>query len=91
MAKGFSRKEGVYYDETFSLVARYTSIRVVISLETKMGWQIHHMDVKMDFLNGVIEEEVYIEQQEGFEVYGRESHVCRLKRALYGLNKAPRA
>jgi hypothetical protein len=49
------------------------------------------MDVKTTFLNEVIEEEVYIEQQEGFEVYGRESHVCRLKRALYVLKQAPRA
>jgi hypothetical protein len=49
------------------------------------------MDVKATFLNGVIEGGVYIEQPEGFEVYGRESHVCRLKRALYGLKQAPRA
>jgi hypothetical protein len=47
------------------------------------------MDVKMTFLNGIIEEEVYIEQPEGFEVQGRDSHVCRLKRALYGLKQAP--
>jgi hypothetical protein len=91
MAKGFSQKEGVDYDETFASVARYTSIRVVISLAAEMGWQIHQMDVKTTFLNGVIEEEVYIEQPKGFEVYGRESHVCRLKRALYGLKQAPRA
>jgi hypothetical protein len=83
VAKGFSQKEGVDYDETFAPVARYTSIRVVISLAAEMGWQIHQMDVKTTFLNGVIEEEVYIEQPEGFEAYARETHVCRLKRALY--------
>ena len=49
------------------------------------------MDVKTAFLNGKIEEEVYIEQPEGFETFNRESHVCRLKGALYGLKKAPRA
>jgi hypothetical protein len=49
------------------------------------------MDVKMSFLNGVVEEEIYIEQPEGFEVHDMASHVCRLKRALYGLKQAPRA
>ena len=56
-----------------------------------MGWHIHQMDVKTVFLNGVIEEEVYIEKPEGFEIFSSESHVCRLKRALYGLKQAPRA
>jgi hypothetical protein len=49
------------------------------------------MDVKMTFLNGIIEEEVYIERPWGFEVHGRESHVCRLKKSLYGHKQAPRA
>jgi hypothetical protein len=61
VAWGFSQVEGVNYDETFVLVARYTSIRVVISITTEMGWKIHQMDVKTAFLNGLIEEEVYIE------------------------------
>eukprot|EP00253_Pinus_taeda_P031092 PITA_31092 len=56
-----------------------------------MGWKIHQMDVKTAFLNGNIEEEVYIEQLEGFETFDHESHVCRLKRALYGLKQAPYA
>ena len=55
-----------------------------------MGWKIHQMDVKTAFLNGKIEEEVYIEQPEGFETFHHESHLCRLKRALYGLKQAPR-
>ena len=54
-----------------------------------MGWQVHQMDVKTTFLNGVIKEEVYIENLEGFETLDRESHVCRLKRELYGLKQAP--
>jgi hypothetical protein len=61
VAGGFSQVEGVDYDETFVLVARYTSIRVVISITAEMGWKIHQMDVKTAFLNGLIEEEVYIE------------------------------
>jgi hypothetical protein len=56
-----------------------------------MGWRIHQMDVKTAFLNGNIEEEIYLEQPKGFEVHDRASHVCRLKKALYGLKQAPRA
>jgi hypothetical protein len=62
VAKRLSQKEGVDYDETFTLVAKYTSIREVISIATEMGWKIHQMDVKTTFLNGIIEEEVYIEK-----------------------------
>ena len=56
-----------------------------------MDWKIHQMDVKISFLNGLIEEEVYIEQPQGFEVLGRESHVCLLRKELYGLKQAPQA
>jgi len=56
-----------------------------------MGWHIHQMDVNTVFLNGFIEEEVYIEQPEGFKIFNSELHVCRLKRALYGLKQAPHA
>ena len=62
-----------------------------LSLAAEMGWHVHQMDVKTNFLNGVIEEEVYIEQPEGFDVENRETHVCKLHRALYGLKQAPRA
>jgi hypothetical protein len=85
VARGFSQKEGVDYEETFVPVARYSSIREVLSIAFEMGWSIHQMDVKTAFLNKVIEEEVYIEQPQGFEVHDRETHVCRLKKALYGL------
>jgi hypothetical protein len=91
VAKGFSQKEGIDYEETFAPVARYTSIRAIISFAAQMGWQIHQMDVKTAFLNGVLKEEVYIEQPEGFVTHSKETHVCRLKRALYGLKQAPRA
>ena len=91
VARGFSQVEGIDYDETFALVARYSSIRSMLALLAQMGWKIHQMDVKTTFLNGKIEEEVYIEQPEGFETFDRELHVCRLKRALYGLKQAPRA
>jgi hypothetical protein len=90
-ARGFSQKEGIDYEETFAPVAKYTSIITIIDLATKMKWKLHQMDVKTTFLNGVIEEEGYIEQPQGFEVEDRKSHVYRLKKALYGLKRAPRA
>ena len=76
---------------TFAPVAKYTSIRTIIALAAKMKWKVHQMDVKTTFLNGVIEEEVYIEQPQGFEVENRKTHVCKLKKALYRLKQDPRA
>jgi len=72
---GFSQVDGIDYDETFSPVARYSSIRSMLALSAHMGWKIHQMDVKTAFLNGKIEEEVYIEQPEGFETFDYELHV----------------
>jgi hypothetical protein len=91
VAWGFSQIEGIDYDETFAPVARYSSIRSILALSAQMGWRIHQMDVKTAFLNGIIKEEVYIEQPEGFETFEKESYVCRLKRALCGMKQAPRA
>jgi hypothetical protein len=88
VARGFSQKEGIDYEETFALVSRYTSIITIIA---KMKWKLHQMDMKNAFLNGVIEEEVYIEQPQGFEVEDRKTHVCKLKKAMYGLKQAPRS
>lgn len=90
VAKGYAQKEGIDYEDTFALLARYKSIRTVISLVAQMGCEIHQMDVKTTFLNGVIEEEVYIEQPEGFETHEKKYRVCRLKKALYGLKEATR-
>jgi hypothetical protein len=81
----------VDYEETFSPVTKYTSIREVMYLVSFMGWRIHQMDVKRDFLNGVIKEEVYIQKPKVFEVNGKESRICRLKKPLCGLEKEPRA
>jgi hypothetical protein len=91
VARGFSQKESIDYEETCAHVSRYTSIRTIIALAAKMKWNLHQMDVKTAFLNGVIEDKVYIEQPQGFEVEDRKTHVCKLKKALYGLKQAPRA
>ena len=62
VARGFSQKEGIDYEETFSPVARYTSIRAILALVVVKKWKVHQMDVKTTFLNSVIEEELYVEQ-----------------------------
>ena len=85
MARGFSQVEGIDYEKTFVLVSRYTSICTIISLVASMCWRLHQMDVKTTFLNGEIEEEVYIEQLEGFVIHDEKSHVYRLKKAMYRL------
>jgi hypothetical protein len=90
VARGFSQKEGIDYDEIFAPIARYTPIHTVISLASILGWKLHQMDVKTAFLNGEVEQEVYVEQPDGFVVRSKESHVCKLKKALYGLKQAPR-
>ena len=66
-------------------MARYTSIRTIHALAAVMKWKIHQMDVKTTFLDGVVEEEVYVEQRLGFETHDRQNHVCKLKKAFYGL------
>ena len=76
MAKGFSQVEGIDYEDRFSIVERYSSIRSILALSTQMGWKIHQMDVKITFLNRVIEEEVYIEQPKGFATFNLESRMC---------------
>ena len=60
VACGFSHKEGIYYEETFAPVSRYTSIKSVLALAAVMKWKVHQMDVKTTFLNAVVEEEVYV-------------------------------
>jgi len=81
IARGFSQVEGINYDDTFSPVARYSSIRSMLALSAQIGWKIHQMDVKIIFLNGKIEEEVYIEQLEDFETFIM-SHMCAESRGI---------
>jgi hypothetical protein len=90
VARGFSQKEGIDYEETFAPVARYTSIRVIIALASVLGWKLHQMDVKTTFLNGNVEHEVFLEQLDGFVLHNKDTHVCKLRKALYGLKQAPR-
>ncbi|KAJ3692026.1 hypothetical protein LUZ60_012376 [Juncus effusus] len=91
VAKGYRQKAGINYDEVFAPVARMETIRLLIAQAAQFKWQIFQMDVKSAFLNGVLEEEVYVEQPPRYMKIGEEKKVLKLKKALYGLKQAPRA
>ena len=91
VAKGFAQKEGEDFDETFAPTAHYSTIWIVLALASHYAWSIFQLDVKSAFLNGGLEEEVYVEQPHGFEIKGHEHDVYLLKKALYGLKQAPKA
>ena len=91
MAQGYTQVEGVYFDESFAPMARLESIRILMSIACNMNFKHYQMDVKCAFLNGYLNEEVFVEQPKGFEDPHFPYHVLRLKKALYGLKQAPRA
>jgi hypothetical protein len=90
VAKSYTQKEGEYFFDTYSSVARLTTICVLLSLTISHGLLIHQMDIKTTFLNGELEEEIYMTQSDGFVVKGQEDNVCKLQKSLYGLKKAPK-
>jgi hypothetical protein len=89
VVKGYAQRHGIDYDDVFAPVAQLDSVRLLIALAAHEGWQVHHMDVKSAFLNGDLQEEVYIEQPTGFIVTSKEHKVLKLKKSLYGLHQAP--
>ena len=91
MAQGYTQVEGIYFDESFAPVARLKSIRILMSIACTMNSKLYQMDVKCAFLNGYLNEEVFVEQPKGFEDPHFLDHVMRLKKALYGLKQAQRA
>ncbi|RVW21205.1 Retrovirus-related Pol polyprotein from transposon RE1 [Vitis vinifera] len=91
VVKGYSQVFGVDFSETFAPVARLDTIRMLLALTAQKGWKTYQLDVKSAFLNGYLQEEIYVEQPEGFQVKGQEEKVYLLKKALYGLKQAPRA
>jgi len=91
VAKGYVQKEGIDFEEVFAPVARLDTIKLILAMAANRGWQVHHLDVKSTFLNGQLEEEVYVTQLDGFVKEGKEQKVYKLSKALYGLRQAPRA
>ena len=90
VAKGYSQKHGIDYDEIYAHVARFGSITILIAITAQFNWCLHHLDVKSAFLNGTIEEDIYVIQLEGYKKKGKESFVLKLTKALYGLKQVPR-
>jgi len=91
VCKDYSQIEGIDFEETFASVARIEAVRLFLAFATFKDFKVYQMDVKSAFLNGDLEEEVYIEQPDGFQLSDNDDMVCKLKKALYGLKQAPRA
>jgi hypothetical protein len=90
VAQGFSQKEGIDYEETFSPVALLEAIRILLAFSVAKEFKLHQMDVKSAFLNGVLEEKVYVRQPPGFESEKYPQREYKLRKALYGLKQALR-
>jgi len=90
VVKGYNQEEGIDYGETFAPVARLEVVRLLLAFSCMSGFKLYQMDVKSAFLNGFINEEVYVEQSPSFKDHQHPNHVFKLKKALYGLKQAPR-
>lgn len=91
VAKGYTQTYGIDYQETFSLVAKLNTVRVLLSLAANLDWPLHQLDVKNAFLHGDLEEEVYMDIPPGYSSSSEAKIACKLQRALYGLKESPRA
>jgi hypothetical protein len=91
VVKGFKKQYGIDYEDTFSLVVKSTTIRIVLSIAVSKGWHLRQLDVQNVFLHGNLEEYVYMHQPPGYADKNFPSYVCKLDKALYGLKQAPRA
>ena len=91
VAQGYSQIEGIDFGETYAPVARLESIRILLAYASHHNFKLQQMDVKSDFLNGPLNELVYVKQPPGFEDLKYPNHVYKLDKALYGLKQAPRA
>lgn len=90
VAQGFTQQYGTDFDETFCPVVRQESLRLLMALSVKYGLSLHQVDVTTAFLNGTLDDEVYMQQPKGFECQGKEELVCKLNKSIYGLKQSPR-
>ncbi|GJS63007.1 retrovirus-related pol polyprotein from transposon TNT 1-94 [Tanacetum coccineum] len=91
VAQGYNQQEGIDYDETYALIARLESIRILLAIAYANDFKLYQMDVKSAFLNGFINEEVYVAQPSGFIDFKKLNYVYKLKKSLYGLKQSPKA
>jgi hypothetical protein len=87
--KGYAQVEGQEFDETFSPLARLEVIRIFLAYSCHKNFKVCQMDVKSTFLNGDLEEQVYMEKPKGFSLTDNHNYVCKMKKALYGLKQEP--
>ena len=85
MIKGYKKTKGLDYFDKYSLVMRINSIRMVLAIVALRNLEVHQIDVKTTFLNGDLDEEIYMEQPKGFFALGQEKKICKLVKSLYGL------
>ncbi|GJU61715.1 retrovirus-related pol polyprotein from transposon TNT 1-94 [Tanacetum coccineum] len=91
VARGYRQEEGIDFEESFAPVARLDAIRIFLAFAAHMNMIVYQMDVKTAFLHGILREEVYVSQPDGFVDQDNPNHVYKLKKAFYGLKQAPRA
>ena len=90
MAQGYTQAEGIDYHEVFSPVVRSTTVRSLFALSNAKNWEVHQMDFKTAFLQGNLEEEIYMRQPDGYVDKQNPTHVCKLKKSIYGLKQSAR-